>query len=128
LESPGATVAEKKKAGEKAGTMIAEFLRMDFPSPDDFDLIDQNFNNLTIAFALHAFKKDTGKYPPKLADLAPKYLPAIPDDLFSGKPLVYKPSDHGYLLYSVGPNGKDDGGRDTPDSDDLVVRMPVPKR
>jgi hypothetical protein len=98
------------------------------------DRADQTRHNLDLAFALHAYKKDTGKYPAKLADLTPKYLPVVPDDLFSGKPLIYKPTDSGYLLYSVGANGKDDGGRtygeylpdDLSTGDDIVVRMPVP--
>ena len=51
------------------------------------------------------------------------------DDLFAGRPLVYRPSGAGYLLYSVGVNGKDEGGRwtdDDPPGDDLRVRMPLP--
>jgi hypothetical protein len=135
LESPRATAAEKKKAGEKAGSTIAELmfadLSTDFFLTNYYDEIEQLFHNLELAFALHAFKKDAGKYPPQLADLVPKYLSSIPDDLFSGKPLIYKPTDGGYLLYSVGPHGEDDGGRsygDTPPGDDIVVRMPIPKR
>ena len=60
----------------------------------------------------------------------PKYFDKVPDDLFSGKPLTYKPEKDGYLLYSVGVNGIDDGGRwhdDHPKGDDLRVRMPVPE-
>ena len=44
--------------------------------------------------------------------------------------MIYRPTDTGYLLYSVGINGKDDDGRghlDDPVGDDLVVRMPLPK-
>jgi hypothetical protein len=85
--------------------------------------------NLHVAFALAAYKGDEGRYPAKLDDLSPKYLASIPADLFSGKALIYKPSDKGYLLYSVGANGKDDDGRDMADSppgDDLRVRMPLP--
>ena len=77
-----------------------------------------------------AYRADTGRYPARLAELAPKYLAAVPDDLFAGKPLVYRPSEAGYLLYSVGINGKDDGGRwtdDDPPGDDLRVRMPLPE-
>jgi hypothetical protein len=62
--------------------------------------------------------------------LAPKYLAAVPNDLFSGRPLVYRPTGSGYVLYSVGPNGQDDGGRssdDDPPGDDLTVRMPLPE-
>ena len=43
---------------------------------------------------------------------------------------IYRPSDNGYLLYSVGVNGKDDGGRtydDNPPGDDPAVRMPLPE-
>ena len=53
-----------------------------------------------------------------------------PGDVFSGKALVYRPADKGYLVYSVGANGKDEGGRwtdDDPPGDDLRVRMPLPE-
>ena len=47
-----------------------------------------------------------------------------------GKPLIYKPTAKGYLFYSVGQNGKDDGGRwydDDPPGDDPGVKMPLPE-
>jgi hypothetical protein len=91
---------------------------------------EQKHGNLHLAFALAAYQKDHGRYPAKLDELAPKYLEKIPDDLFSGQPLIYKPTDKGYLLYSVGPNGIDDEGRgpdDEPRGDDFSVRMPVPE-
>ena len=93
------------------------------------DRCEQVQRNIQVAFALAAYRSDNGHYPAKLEDLAPKYLPSIPADLFSGKPLIYRPTENGYLLYSVGPNEKDDGGRtadDAPPGDDLVVRMPLP--
>ena len=64
-------------------------------------------------------------------ELAPTYLKKIPDDLFSEKPLIYRPEDKGYLLYSVGINGMDEDGRgygDEPRGDDLSVRMPPEPR
>ena len=64
----------------------------------------------------------------KLDDLAPKYMKTIPNDLFADQPLTYRPTADGYLLYSVGINGKDEDGRwtdDEPKGDDLRVRMPV---
>jgi hypothetical protein len=94
------------------------------------DRMTQVQNNLRLAFAMAAYHKDSGRYPAELRDLAPKYLAAVPGDVFSGKPLVYKPSGKGYLFYSVGQNGKDDGGRwydDTPPGDDPGVRMPLPE-
>jgi hypothetical protein len=94
------------------------------------DRAEQSQANLRVAFALALYCAEHGRYPAKLDALAPKYLPAVPGDLFSGKALVYKPTDKGYLLYSVGPDGRDDGGRgqdDDPPGDDLAVRMPLPE-
>ncbi|HEV3437375.1 MAG TPA: hypothetical protein VG122_08450, partial [Gemmata sp.] len=85
--------------------------------------------NRHLAFALAAYERDNSRYPAKLADLSPKYLAIVLDDLFSGKALIYQPSEKGYLLYSVGVNGKDEGGRwvdDEPPGDDPRVRMPLP--
>ena len=91
----------------------------------------QGVQNTRLAFALAAYHADTKKYPATLDALAPKYLAAIPNDLFSGKPLIYKPTETGYLLYSVGLNEKDDGGKfysDEDRGDDIGVRMPGKKK
>jgi hypothetical protein len=95
-----------------------------------FERAEQVGRNQELAFALAAYRADQGKYPARLADLAPRYLPAIPGDLFAGKPLAYRVEGKGYLLYSVGQDGKDDGGRsfdDDPRGDDLRVKMPLPE-
>lgn len=95
------------------------------------DRNEQVSRNLQVAFALAAYRADNGRYPAKLDDLAPKYIAAVPGDHFAGKPLIYKPTDKGYLFYSVGPNGMDEGGRwydDEPRGDDPRVRMPLPER
>lgn len=93
------------------------------------DRAEQWHRNVQLAFALAAFRGERGTYPAKLDELSPKYLKTIPDDLFSGAALVYRPAGQGYLLYSVGPNGKDEEGRDQnaqPSGDDLSVRLPMP--
>jgi hypothetical protein len=94
------------------------------------DRSEQVQRNQHLAFALAAYRRDTGRYPQNLDALAPKYLAKVPGDLFSGKAMIYRPDANGYLLYSVGPNGKDDGGRwydDDPPGDDPRVRMPLPE-
>jgi hypothetical protein len=64
-----------------------------------------------LAFALAGYRADhMGKYPPTLAELAPAYIDVLPKDPFTDGDLHYKSDGEGYLLYSVGPNGKDDGG------------------
>jgi hypothetical protein len=93
------------------------------------DWHEQTQRNLHLAFALAAYRGEHNRYPDRLDVLAPKYLAEVPSDLFSGKALIYRPRENGYLLYSVGINGRDDGGRasaDTPPSDVPHVRMPLP--
>jgi hypothetical protein len=95
-----------------------------------YDRVQQQENNVVLAFALAQYHRDHGHYPKTLHALVPKHLKEIPDDVFSGKALIYRPNEKGYLLYSVGYNGKDDDGRgqeDDPPGDDLSVRMPLPE-
>ena len=63
------------------------------------------------AIALKRFQMKNGHYPTGLAGLVPAFLPAVPLDPVDGKPLRYRSNGDGtFLLYSVGENGKDDGG------------------
>jgi hypothetical protein len=84
-----------------------------------------------LAFALAAYRADHGSYPAKLADLSPKYMVELPKDLFNDADLHYRQEGNGYVLYSVGANGQDDGGKsfdaldNGPPGDDLVVRVPA---
>ncbi|NQU23273.1 MAG: hypothetical protein HQ567_18495, partial [Candidatus Nealsonbacteria bacterium] len=64
-----------------------------------------------LAFALAGYRADHDGYPAKLQQLVPKYAETLPKDAFSDGPLQYKHSDTGYLLYSIGRNGEDEGGR-----------------
>jgi RNA polymerase sigma factor (sigma-70 family) len=93
------------------------------------DWHEQRQRNLRLAFALATYRGEHQRYPVKLDELTPEYLAEVPSDLFSGKALIYRASENGYLLYSVGVNGRDDGGHgpaDTPAGDDPHVRMPLP--
>ena len=72
-----------------------------------------------VGLALERFRADEGKYPEGLGELLPSYLSAVPSDPWSPseKPLNYvvrgrlEDSQGGsVLLYSVGPDGVDDGG------------------
>lgn len=73
------------------------------------------------AVALERFRAGgRGAYPNSLNELAPKILESVPADPFDGKPLRYRKFGEGYVLYSVGPDLKDDGGARRPGSDDLL--------
>lgn len=79
------------------------------------------------AFALGAYHADRGHYPNQLAELVPDYLASIPRDVYSDGELKYQATSNGFLLYSVGMNGNDDGGRtygSGDGADDLVVSAP----
>jgi hypothetical protein len=65
--------------------------------------------------AIRRFRLEHGKDPETLAELVPKILHTVPIDPFSGKPLIYRPRPEGYLLYSVGFDRVDDGGRHFPE-------------
>jgi hypothetical protein len=67
---------------------------------------------LTVALALHAYKLENNRYPDSLAQLVPEYLNHIPTDPFArSEPLRYKRDGDKYILYSIGPDGEDDGGQ-----------------
>ena len=55
-----------------------------------------------------------GVLPARLGDLVPRYLPALPSDPLAegGPPLGYVAESKRPVVYSVGENGKDDGGRE----------------
>jgi hypothetical protein len=99
----------------------------------------------TIAAALAVHKAEHGHSPKELAELSPAILKDIPDDLYTDKPLHYKLTDDGYLLYSLFENETEDGGTDVEgeirdgewqddnqeverEKCDLVIRMPVVPR
>jgi hypothetical protein len=65
------------------------------------------------ACALERYWLANGRYPDSLGALVPTYLAEVTADAAaSGKPLVYKrKADGGFLLYSVGWNRVDDGGK-----------------
>ena len=75
--------------------------------------------------AFERYRLKNGKLPDKWEDLAPGILPApIQDPFTKDSPLLFRVKDNGYVVYSVGDNGKDDGGEkgDGPKPLDLCFR------
>ena len=72
------------------------------------------------AIAVERYRRDSGSWPKSLVDLAPKYLASVPEDFYAGKPLLCRRVDDGIVVYSVGPDGKDDGGRFRAGKDEIV--------
>lgn len=66
-----------------------------------------------IWLAIRLYKADhQGALPGSLSQLVPAYLTAVPRDPFdpANGPIKYLPTHDPPVLYSMGPNGKDDGG------------------
>lgn len=86
--------------GTTAETYRAALTRSDMP------------RRLTTAeAAVRRYIIQLGSPPESLESLVPVYLSTVPQDPYSGEPLVYRRTPDGYLLYSVGPNRTDDGGQ-----------------
>ncbi len=70
------------------------------------------------AVAVERFRaRHAGSVPKKLDDLVPELLDRLPLDPFDGKPLRFKSLNDGYVVYSVGSDGKDDGGTEVAHKD-----------
>ncbi len=64
-----------------------------------------------IAIALERYYIAHGEYPASLEVLTPKFMQGIPVDIITGESLrCHATADGRFVLYSVGWNGKDDGG------------------
>jgi hypothetical protein len=65
-----------------------------------------------VCCAVQRYRTAEGRLPEKLAGLVPKYLSRLPHDVITGEPLKYvRRGLEDYSVYSVGWDGKDDGGR-----------------
>ena len=66
---------------------------------------------LAAELALRCYQSEQGHPPARMGELATDYHSRVPEDPFSGQPLVYRAQGTNWLLYSVGPDGVDDGGK-----------------
>ncbi len=64
-----------------------------------------------LACALERHRLVHGKFPDSLDALVPRFMAKLPHDIITGEPLKYRRDGDGYVLYSVGWNEKDDGGK-----------------
>lgn len=85
------------------------------------------FHNMRIALEIERYRLVHHTVPERLADLVPQYLDeSYLLDFCDGKPLRYQKKEKGYLLYSVGPDSKDEGGevdKERRNRYDIVFRM-----
>ena len=89
---------------------------------------DANIDLTRVTLALAAYKNNHEAFPDSLDKLAPKYIAKLPQDFYVEKPLTYKRSEDGYVLYAVGPNGQDNEGfgpfYKSVEGDDIGIHFP----
>jgi hypothetical protein len=73
---------------------------------------NETLRRLTVVvIALERHRLRNGKFPSELGTLVPDFLASVSIDPMSAKPLRYRLSaDGSFTLYSVGEDGRDDGG------------------
>ncbi len=80
-------------------------------SEERHDLAAAHLRLLTTELALRCSRCDQGSAPENLQKLVPKYLQQVPSDPFSRHALIFRPQGTNWLLYSVGTDRVDDGGK-----------------
>ena len=68
-------------------------------------------DGLCVGLALEFYRRHHGAYPTTLDALVPDLLPRVPTDRIGGGPVKYRRIDGRPVVYSVGVDGDDDGGR-----------------
>lgn len=85
---------------------------------------------ITLGFAARVYRAEKGRSPRTLEELVPTYAKAIPEDAMTGEAYSYAATKTGFVIYSLGDNRVDDGGRGYDDRtdaredwDDIAVRV-----
>jgi hypothetical protein len=76
---------------------------------------------IKILIALRHYKNKNGKWPEKLEQIKPYVEPEILIDPFNNGDFIYKLTDEGLTLYSIGKNKTDEGGNNTETADDWLI-------
>jgi hypothetical protein len=145
LKFVGGLFSQAKRSEIFGDILLANFLPAVTAAYNAQDRDEANLILMKVAAALAVKRAETGQYPESLNELTPNILPVVPNDPYSGKPLIYKRRGEGYLLYSVFQNGVDDSGSDAfspivhgewtadpeftppdPSAADLVIRLSLP--
>lgn len=93
------------------------------------DIAIAELRGMQILLACQAYRDRYQVYPETLSELRSKLGWKLPKDVFSGKDMVYRPLNRGFILYSVGSDLKDNGGHPPKkfgsynDGDDIVWKM-----
>jgi hypothetical protein len=68
-------------------------------------------DGVLVGLALELYRREHDAWPKSLTELSPRWLPEVPVDRITGDSLGYKVVDDRPVVYSVGVDQDDDGGR-----------------
>ncbi len=96
--------------------VLAQFLSLFIsgkpPRNDDFNTAyAADCRVARILVALRRYRNQAGQWPASLEEIQNEIPPVALRDPLSGKSFVYRPEGGRFVLYSVGTDGTDDGGR-----------------
>ncbi len=117
LAAEAALNAESDAAAAAAAGERSRFLPPGVPQPVLGGLVVAHRNkrawlrSMIACLAAERYRRAHGRWPEALTDLVPGQLAAVPVDPHDGQPLRYRRLADGVVAYSVGTDGKDDGGR-----------------
>ncbi len=74
-------------------------------------LMHAQLRSTLTALAVERYRSTHGDWPTGLTALVPEYLVDVPLDPYDGQPLRYSRLTDGVVIYSVGPDGTDNGGK-----------------
>jgi hypothetical protein len=94
--------------------------------------LETNRSMFNLSMSLCEYRAGQKMFPETLGKLAPEYIGRIPVDDFGRREFVYRKTDTGFLLYSLGKNGRDDGGEgwseQNEEADDVVIQVSAVKQ
>jgi hypothetical protein len=106
-----AAIVSRNTRSDLIGSIFAALM---LPALDQASTYEDRTNSMLsltrLAAALAVYRTEYGAYPETLNDLTPAVLDKLPADLFHAKPFDYRRFDEGFLIYTAGANGRDDGG------------------
>ena len=104
---------------DPVGLLLARFLLPAFGSArTHYERKHIGLRAAALAMALNRYRAANGRWPADLNELVPAFIAAVPGDPFARGPLRYRADNAGgWVIYSVGPDGADDGGTREDDRD-----------
>ncbi len=120
-------IADRKERGAIVGELLTATLMTSFVHAREAqDRVTARIRLSRIGMALICHRAEQGKFPASLNELKPPIVEPGLTDPFTDKVFIYRPRGSGFVLYSLGSNEQDDGGRTYGEAevvDDLVVRV-----